>query len=287
MSILEHCLILSVEKMSAMDPICEALCSLNDKNQPGQRHLIAISFDHPNHGGRLVHRASNFAWKEGKHENPMHAQDMWSMYHSSASTVSQLIDVVEDYLFGPQEQSRVQVWGVMGFSMGGHATFLAAASGKKNKNHVYIHLYSLHDIVDPRISVAIPIVGTADFLSLLRDRLSQSSLSEKDHLPRRFCEMVDAKTANLDIRLKNTKLLMMSGAKDQLVPGKFNLDLVNRLKKTHTGQQGRDWAFVIVPNCGHEWSKTMFDLSVAWVDQWMVQTSSATSNIETTLKAHL
>lgn len=276
-----------LEKMSAMDPICEALCSLND-DQPGRRHLIAISFDHPNHGGRLIHRASNFAWKEGKHQNPMHAQDMWSMYHSSACTVSQLIDVVEDYLFGPQEQSRVQVWGVMGFSMGGHATFLAAASGKKNINPMH-HTYRLFTLlhVDPRISVAIPIVGTADFLSLLRDRLAQSSLSEKDHLPRRFCDMVDAKTANLDIRLKNTKLLMISGAKDQLVPGNFNLDLVNRLGKTHTGKQGRDWAFVIVPNCGHEWSKTMFDLSVAWCNQWMVQIHPATDSIETTLKAHL
>ena len=151
---------------------------------------------------------------------------------------------------------------------------------------MYYHLLIISR-ADPRISVAIPIVGTADFLSLLRDRLSQSSLSEKDHLPRRFCDMVNAKTANLDIRLKNTKLLMMSGAKDKLVPGKFNLNLINRLAEIHTGKQGRDWAFVTVPNCGHEWSKTMFDLSVAWCDQWMVQSHPTMNKIETTLKAHL
>jgi dienelactone hydrolase len=27
----------------------------------------------------------------------------------------------------------VKVWGVIGFSMGGHSTFMAAASGKRNK----------------------------------------------------------------------------------------------------------------------------------------------------------
>ncbi|KAI9490038.1 hypothetical protein BDB00DRAFT_769568 [Zychaea mexicana] len=117
-----------LQNMSKMEEISQALCSLNASNK--DRHLVVITFDHPNHGSRLVHKLGNFAWKEGRHENPFHAQDMWSMYNESSRTVSALIDVVEDYLFGPQQEGRVQVWGVMGFSMGGHSTFMAAANGE-------------------------------------------------------------------------------------------------------------------------------------------------------------
>lgn len=120
--------------MSKMENICQAVCGLNNKktqeNAKERRHIIVIAFDHPNHGTRLIHSLGNFTWKQNGHENPFHAQDMWSMFYSSSQTISGLIDIVEDYLFGPQQESRVQVWGVMGFSMGGHASFMAAANGK-------------------------------------------------------------------------------------------------------------------------------------------------------------
>ncbi|KAI7856401.1 hypothetical protein BDC45DRAFT_437620 [Circinella umbellata] len=122
-----------LQNMSKMEDICQALCSLN--NNTTERHLIVITFDHPNHGGRLVHKLGNQDWGKNGQGNPFHAQDMWHMYNESSNTVSSLIDIVEDYLFGPTQQSRVQVWGVMGFSMGGHSTFVAAANGKINKNN--------------------------------------------------------------------------------------------------------------------------------------------------------
>lgn len=121
----------STEKRSAVEHICQALCGIND-NGTGKRHLIVVTFDHPNHGSRLVNKLSNFGWKEGRYENPTHAQDMWSMFYSSSQTVSALIDVLESYLFGPQEHKIVEKWGVLGFSMGGHASFLAAANGRFN-----------------------------------------------------------------------------------------------------------------------------------------------------------
>ena len=117
-----------LENMSKMEDISQALCSLN--NNDTERHLIVITFDHPNHGGGLVHKLGNQDWGKNGEQNPFHAQDMWNMYNESSNTISILIDVVEDYLFGPTQQSRVQVWGVMGFSMGGHSTFVAAANGK-------------------------------------------------------------------------------------------------------------------------------------------------------------
>lgn len=119
------------ENQSKMQPISESLCSLNQSGN--KRHLLVVTFDAPNHGSRLTHKLANFAWSEGKHKNPNHAVDMWSMVNSTARTVTDLMDVLEHYLFGPQPESLVKVWGVIGFSMGGHSTFMAAASGKRNK----------------------------------------------------------------------------------------------------------------------------------------------------------
>lgn len=113
-----------------MEPIAKALCQLNNKRKGSERHLIVVTFDCLNHGSRLVHKLANFAWSEGKHQNPNHAVDMWTMVNSTARVVSELIDVLEHYLFGPKEENIVEVWGVLGFSMGGHATFMAAANGK-------------------------------------------------------------------------------------------------------------------------------------------------------------
>jgi pimeloyl-ACP methyl ester carboxylesterase len=113
-----------------MEPIAQTLVQLNATRKGNDAHLLVITFDSPNHGSRLTHKLANFAWVEGKHQNPNHALDMWGMVYSTSRTVSELIDVVEHYLFGPQSTSIVEKWGVMGFSMGGHAAFMAAADGK-------------------------------------------------------------------------------------------------------------------------------------------------------------
>ncbi|KAI7904341.1 uncharacterized protein BX663DRAFT_432254 [Cokeromyces recurvatus] len=111
-----------------MESVSQAICQLNEHYQKGNRYILVITFDSPNHGSRLIYKPANYGWVEGKYKNPTHALDMWSMIHSTSHTVSELIDVVEYYLFGGSQQ-WVEIWGVMGFSMGGHATFLTAANG--------------------------------------------------------------------------------------------------------------------------------------------------------------
>ena len=113
-----------------MQDISELLCSLNNSRKNSERHLLVITFDSSNHGSRLQHKIANHAWVEGKHRNPNHALDMWSAVDSTSNTVSELIDVLDHYLFGPQAEHVTQVYGVIGFSMGGHSSFLAAANGK-------------------------------------------------------------------------------------------------------------------------------------------------------------
>ena len=126
---------------------------------------------------------------------------------------------------------------------------------------------------DPRITVAIPIVGTADFLSLMSARVDESSLPKTQYLPQAFCKMVELKVANLDTQLSNTKILMINGEKDNIVPGRFNYAFVERLNKVHQGEKGQDWDFVVVKDVGHAWCPTMVDLSRKWCEKWMIQTA--------------
>lgn len=128
---------------------------------------------------------------------------------------------------------------------------------------------------DPRITVAIPIVGTSDYLGLMRARIEQMSLPQESCLPANFVRMVQERTRDMDKKLSTTKLLMVSGEKDNLVPGTFNNKLVNSLRKRHVGKEGYDWGFVVVPNVGHEWCPAMIDLSIAWCDQWMARKTPA------------
>ncbi|RKO85754.1 hypothetical protein BDK51DRAFT_12708, partial [Blyttiomyces helicus] len=85
------------------------------------RRLLAVTFSQRNHGPRLVATDSNSSWKEG---NPNHAIDMWGIQYGTARDVSYLVDVLEAFL-----SIRVRAWGVVGKSLGGHATLLALANG--------------------------------------------------------------------------------------------------------------------------------------------------------------
>ncbi|KAI9490037.1 hypothetical protein BDB00DRAFT_769534, partial [Zychaea mexicana] len=133
--------------------------------------------------------------------------------------------------------------------------------------------------LDPRISVAIPIVGTADFLGLLSARLIESSLSQRDFLPNKFREIVEHRVADLDIRLKDTKLLIMNGQKDKVVPAAFNVGFVEKLRTSHTGKQGHDWDFIVVPDVGHQWCPTMIDQSRKWCQKWMLMKSEPAARL--------
>ncbi|KAG0165343.1 hypothetical protein DFQ28_008925 [Apophysomyces sp. BC1034] len=238
--------------MKRMDDICKALSSLNNSDSSTKRHLIVVAFDHVNHGTRLVNKRANFGWKQEPQENPTHAFDMWSMVQGSSATVSTLIDVLEYYIFEPQEQSRVEVWGVIGFSLGGHTSLITAAN-------------------DPRLTVVIPIVGTADMLNLIQSRLDECQLPQQEYFPLSFRDIVRRKTQNMHESLKSTKLLIINGEKDTMVPASTNFAFVDRLRKSHQGKEGQDWNFVVVPGVGHQWCQEMVDLSLGWCDKWMLR----------------
>lgn len=121
-----------LEDRTKMEAIAQVLCSLNG-NKGGTlkpRHLIVVTFDHENHGSRLKDKTLNYSWKkDSKRHNPNHAMDQWRMMQAAAQTVTGLMDVLESHLF---DRPVVDIWGVLGFSMGAHSSYLVAANGKRS-----------------------------------------------------------------------------------------------------------------------------------------------------------
>ena len=132
----------------------------------------------------------------------------------------------------------------------------------------------METFVDHRISVSIPIVGTADFLALMLARAKDSDVSVDTHVPQFFQKLVRKKTEGLDEKLKETHILILNGGKDELVHARYNTSLVNNLRKTHVGKENHDWKYYVIPGVGHEWSPVMGEMSKEWVYQWMIKTTN-------------
>lgn len=110
------------------------------QDQAQTRGLIALAFDMPNHGTRLVSDQANLAWDQG---NETHAIDMLGMVKGGRADMSGLMDVVSGYV-GREVDGHV----VLGWSLGGHAAWQAW-------------------IGEPRIDAAVAVVGCPDFMGKL------------------------------------------------------------------------------------------------------------------------
>lgn len=89
-------------------------------NQKGQaRGLVALAFDMPNHGTRMVSAKANLAWDEGE-GNGNHGIDMFGLVKGGMRTMSGVMDQVGSYL-GRQVDAHV----CLGWSLGGHAAWQA------------------------------------------------------------------------------------------------------------------------------------------------------------------
>lgn len=113
-----------------MNQVNEALLALNSNatDLSSRTHLLVVSFDHANHGSRLADKNLNLSWKAADYDNKTHAMDMWSYQQAAADTISLLIDLIEFYLF-PDSMPRIVKYGVLGFSLGGHSSYLACSKG--------------------------------------------------------------------------------------------------------------------------------------------------------------
>lgn len=98
--------------------------------------VIALAFDLPNHGSRLIDRAATLEWSSG---NKNHAIDLLETVLRGRKDLSALISCVEE-LYG---RDRIQQHLVLGWSLGGHIAWQAW-------------------LWDQRIAAAVVVVGCPD-----------------------------------------------------------------------------------------------------------------------------
>ncbi|CAO3670363.1 unnamed protein product [Umbelopsis ramanniana] len=187
-----------------------------------------------------------------EYDNKTHAMDMWSFQKSAADTVSLLIDLLEFYVF-PDQNTKIVQYGVLGFSLGGHASYLASSK-------------------DSRLSLCVALVGCADYEALLKYRASSLDLpNQAPYLPERFLTNVVRKldTIQQSENLFTIKLLMINGGQDNVVPAKCNTNFVEKVRTSHKGVEGKDWEWLVLPSLGHEWSAEMIQSCTQWCFEWM------------------
>ncbi|KAI0364757.1 alpha/beta-hydrolase [Pilatotrama ljubarskyi] len=189
----------------------------------GKAHdLVVVTFDHRNHGTRLVDELANWHWSPNEPEknNVRHAIDMYAIQTGTANDVSFLIDFLPAYLF-PYGEREISQWLVSGISLGGHSTWITL------KN-------------DPRVKLGIPIIGCPDYLTLMSARAEQNGIAVgpphfpesllayvRTHDPAAAPHTADAPAGANPFRGK--KVLVLCGREDEIVPWSASEKFVGEL----------------------------------------------------------
>jgi len=248
----------------SVEPIAESLVQLtreaskSSDSQSLRQNLIVITFDHRNHGTRLLDTKANNGWsKDSEKNNDKHAIDMYGIQTGTARDVSFLIDFLPAYLYPLEE--RTITWGVAGISLGGHSTWLSLCS-------------------DPRVKIGIPIIGCPDFLVLMTGRAMQHSLTlEPPYIPSSLLSYIHQHdppstpyyTLDTSNPFLDKKILVLSGGMDTIVPWSASKEFVEKLE---VGKDGRK-VVVVIPDAGHECTTAMVDEMARFIETEVLQVS--------------
>ncbi|OAA39406.1 hypothetical protein NOR_06244 [Metarhizium rileyi] len=239
------------------------------------RGLVALSFDMPNHGTRLVSELANHAWDKG---NEKHAIDMAGIVKGGVSDMSGLMDLVAGYL-GREVDAHV----CLGWSLGGHSAWWSWFG-------------------EDRIDAAVVIVGCPDYLNLMGSRARHSALDTgsasllgSKYFPQDLlatCQLHDPKSilfgaggapvpslplstqeqsrlrAVFDARIRGKKLLACSGGDDELVPYLSAQPFLALLKDAVKGWYSDGEVLVddrVYAGVGHRFSADMVRDAVAFL----------------------
>lgn len=257
------------------------------KRKEHSRGIIFVTFDHRNHGSRMVENDHNLSFKQG---NPTHAIDMFSTYSGSAHDLSFLITQLQPYL-----PFKIHDHICAGLSLGGHATWVVL-------------------MIEPRVRAGMVVVGCPDYTRLMKDRAIRQKVPStmttdppgkeflgSNDFPQSLIAMVEENDpagillSELDVysaddhkhfpsqseieRLKpiiqrtlgGKKILCLSGGKDRLVPYAQGEPFMSWLKRGIDKENGwaRDQGIqledIIDPDAGHEFSKLMRKEAERWI----------------------
>jgi len=256
----------------------------NRRSEASNKGLLAICFDQRNHGSREVHAPANGTWIEG---NKSHAQDMFSIIQGTVVDTSLLIDHIGSYILLGQSDPTIDQHLALGVSLGGHAAWQCLFG-------------------EPRITVAVVIIGCPDYMFMISDRARLSKLSShgpnfhgSNDFPQALIdsvqkvdpkgilfgtsEIIPSPSPNqqnqlrkiLDQKIKNKRVLVCSGGEDKLVPYRCSEPFLTFLKNATGEKGGEGWyrdgnVFVedlVYPETGHEYSDAMKADSIKFVSE--------------------
>lgn len=200
------------------------------------RQLWIVALDHRNHGQRIVDKERNHAWSAtdpAKH-NETHAVDMYAIQAGTARDVSFLIDFLPSYLF-PAGENHVAEWGVVGISLGGHSTWILLRE-------------------EPRITFGVPIIGCPVYTPLMAGRMRQTFGTDltAPRYPESLRAYVETPREGPNPYL-GKRILVLSGADDQLVPWTASKDHVEALDVGPNGVK----RVLVVDGAAHEVTGSM------------------------------
>jgi len=225
----------------------------------------------------MVSALANETWRT---ENPLHAQDMFSIYHGTSIDVTTLIDYLPAYIF-PNDEYKISQNICAGVSLGGHATWLTL-----------VH--------EPRVTSGVVVIGCPDYQRVMTHRAEKSRLESwtgedpessflgSQHFPTGLLHILhrvdptgfiynSAKTdlerkQRLGKTLGGKKLLILSGGADKLVPYDSSKPFLDWLKtEKPILQDGKESSMVVnmrdvvYEGVGHECTEEMVEELVTFV----------------------
>ena len=205
------------------------------------RGYIALAFDQRNHGQRTVDLSVN---QSGSDNYPVNT---YGIYSGTAHDVSTIIDFLPLVL-----NISTESIGVCGFSLGAHASFVAA-------------------VIDERIKAVVPICGTGDRKAMLKQRFLATG-GDASEFERSFPARMAAVLKKYDPvhnlhALKDRALCMINGGRDSIVPPDTNRCLWEKLVPLYNDQS--KLVHSVYPDAEHEVTPEMWDECVEWFNRFL------------------
>lgn len=182
--------------------------------------------------------------------------------------MSYLIDFLPSYLF-PNNERQIAQWLVAGKSLGGHSTWITLRHGMQYCSFSFSAHHNTINI-EPRISLAVPIIACPDYTKLITARAKYSKIPlEPPYFPAALQAYIATHdparapyTANdTSNPFLGKKVLVLSGGSDPLVPFKYSEEFVAGLNVGADGVK----KVVVVPGVEHECTPGMVKEMVEFV----------------------
>ncbi|TIA78384.1 hypothetical protein E3P98_03858 [Wallemia ichthyophaga] len=231
-----------------------------------KRDLIVVSFDQRNHGSRLINDLHNQGWPD----NQNHFIDMFSIQQGTSRDVSYLIDYIPSFLF-PHDQHNIVDYGCIGVSLGGHATWM-----------------SLHQ--DERITVGVPIIACADYLSLMKERADSRNININPSIAftgqlNRYDPMLSL--AHSKDAWKGKKIMALSGGSDKLVAPKHQLEFIRQLDDLYAQDSKSVVMFKSLQEVKHQVPEEMQNTCANFIADALIYEMSKDELLEKGFQSHL